>query len=64
MLPHYLILVLVLQVKERMFLIKTLMSLGEIEEEFHLKLFAFIMQIRITLGLFIMLGRFKFPMVK
>lgn len=42
MLPHYLVLVLVLRVTEGRFLRKPLMSLGEIEETFHLKLFAII----------------------
>ena len=64
MLLHYLILVLVLRVKEGRFLRKTLMELKEIEEAFHLKLFSIIVEIRVTLGLFAMLETFKFPMVK
>lgn len=64
MLSHYLILVLVLQVKEGLLLRKTLMSLGEIKGVFHLKLFSIIMEIRVTLGLFVLLGTFKFPTVK
>lgn len=40
MLFHYLALVLVFRVKEGRFLRKTPMSLKEIEEAFHLKLFA------------------------
>lgn len=64
MILHYLVFVLVLQVKEGMFLRKTVMPLKEIEETFHLKLFSIIVKIRVTLGLFVMLGAFGFPMVK
>lgn len=64
MMPSYLILVLVLQVKDESFLRKILMSLEEIEGAFHLKLFSIIMEIRVTIGLFVVLGTFKFSMVK
>lgn len=43
---------------------KTFMSQGEIEWVFHPKLFAIIVEIRATLGIFVMLGTFKFPMEK
>lgn len=43
---------------------KTLMSLGEIERVFHIKLFVIIVEIRVTLDMFVMLGKFKVPMVK
>lgn len=49
-------------VKDERFLIKILMSLEEIKEVFHLNLFDIIVEIRVTLGFFVMLGNFKFPM--
>lgn len=39
MFPHYLIFVVVLQVKEGMVLRKTIMSLGEIKGVFHINIF-------------------------
>lgn len=64
MLLHYFVLVLVLRVKEGRFLRKTLVSLEEIEKTFHIKPFVIILLIRFTLGLFVMLETFKFPMQK
>lgn len=54
---------LLLQVIERMFLRKTFTLLEEIERMFHLKKHEIIMVIKVTLGLFYMLGISMFLMI-
>ena len=64
MLFHYLLLVLLRKVIEGKILRKTFTLLEEIEKIFHIKLYVIIMMIKVTLGLFVILGMSEFLMVK